>query len=171
MKLTKRPTKTQLRKIFDYNEQTGRLIYKSREGNTKFNARFEGKSAGFIDNGRVRVSLGGKLFYNSVLVFIYHNGAVPKGYQVDHINRNTLDDRLKNLRKVTASQNCFNRESRGTVSFKGVSKIATNKFRARITRYGKVKSLGVFPTAHEAALAYDEACKRLHGKFGLLNFA
>lgn len=34
---------------------------------------------------------------------------VPKGYEADHINHNTLDNRRENLRVVTHSENCQNR--------------------------------------------------------------
>ena len=39
-------------------------------------------------------------------------GPKPIGYQVDHIDRDTLNNNVSNLHWVTPSQNCFNRSRR-----------------------------------------------------------
>lgn len=46
-----------------------------------------------------------------VLRAIYKHifGAIPKGFHVDHINRNPLDNRRENLQIVTPSQNMRNK--------------------------------------------------------------
>ena len=47
---------------------------------------------------------------------------VPKGYTVDHINRNIHDNRACNIRFVTSKENNANREGAGRTSkYKGVS--------------------------------------------------
>jgi len=46
------------------------------------------------------------------IVFALHHGRWPRlheGLEIDHINRNPLDNRIENLREVTTSQNAFNR--------------------------------------------------------------
>lgn len=51
--------------------------------------------------------LGQKVFMHRYLVIL--EGF--ETYQVDHLNRNTLDNRIKNLRLVTASENARNKRS------------------------------------------------------------
>jgi len=103
----------------------------------------------------------------------------PEGMFIDHINGNGLDNRKENLRVCTPSQNCMNKKLRSdsTTGYKGVYKIksSTNKspYRASIGLPGdrgkNKKSLGYFPTAWEAALAYNEAATRLFGEYAYLN--
>jgi len=88
---------------------------------------------------------------------------------VDHINRNTLDNRRVNLRAATVTQNNHNRGVRGDVPFKGVRRNG-KKFRAQIMANGKLFRLGTFVSAESAALAYDEQAKNFFGEFAYLNF-
>ena len=94
--------------------------------------------------------------------------------QGDHRNGNTLDNRRKNLRKCTQPQNARNSPARinNKSGYKGVSfRKSHGKWVAQIN--DPVKSsryIGYFDSPEEAALAYDEAAKRLHGEFAVLNF-
>lgn len=95
------------------------------------------------------------------------------GLEVDHENGNGLDCRRSNLRYATHSQNCCNRKRPidATNPYRGVYQLKTQKqWNARIVVQGRRHYLGYFPTAEEAARAYDEAAKRLHGAFARLNF-
>lgn len=95
--------------------------------------------------------------------------------QVDHINRNKLDNRRCNLRLATHAQNCANATSRqGLSPFKGVryrsDRVRHKRWQAVIRTNGRGLSLGNFHTQVEAALAYDDAAIKLRGEFALLNF-
>jgi hypothetical protein len=90
------------------------------------------------------------------------------GEQVDHINMNTLDNRRKNLRVVSHSQNNMNRrrQSNDTTGYKGVSWDRTKKrFMVQIRKDKKKYHLGYFNTVEEAYAAYCEKAKELHGEF------
>lgn len=97
-------------------------------------------------------------------------GAV-KGQVVDHINGDTLDNRLCNLRIVTARQNRANsRKTKGNTSgFKGVTRSGTG-WVAQIGVNGGREYLGYFTHAERAAQAYDRAAIRIHGEHAGLNF-
>ena len=41
-------------------------------------------------------------------VWEYHNGKIPEGMVIDHIDRNTNNNQIENLRCVTWSENAFN---------------------------------------------------------------
>jgi len=93
-----------------------------------------------------------------------------EGLEIDHINRNVLDNRRSNLRYATKAQNKYNNGMlrtntsgyRGVDAFKG-------RWRAQIMVNWKKKYLVVYSTKEEAAKAYNCAALNLHGKFAFLN--
>jgi len=92
---------------------------------------------------------------------------------VDHINHNPLDNRRKNLRICTRSQNLRNgRSHQDSVSrFKGVSWHAkAKKWQVSIYINGKSKFLGLFILEKEAARAYDEEAVIIFEEFANPNF-
>ena len=96
----------------------------------------------------------------------------PAGIQVDHINGDGLDNRRCNLRLATRSQNGSNRRSKlgSSSSYLGVSLRRNGTWRAQIAKHGKTVWLGAFKLEEDAARAYDEAAKAMHGEFARLNF-
>ncbi len=98
--------------------------------------------------------------------------AAPGGLVVDHINHDPLDNRRENLRLCTSAENSRNRklDPRNKTGFKGVSR-NRHSFVATIQVNRKLRHLGSFASAIEAARRYDEAAIALHGEFALLNFA
>lgn len=93
-----------------------------------------------------------------------------KGYEVDHINGDKLDNRSSNLRVCEKSGNQRNKgiQSNNTSGFKGVSACG-NRWRAQISRKKKILHIGLFRTKEEAASAYDSTAVKLHGPFAKTN--
>lgn len=93
----------------------------------------------------------------------------PKNMQVDHINGNKLDNRRANLRICNNADNNYNKGQRKG-KYKGVHySNNSNKWVAQITKNGKTKHLGLFVDQDDAALAYNEAARSLHGEFAYVN--
>lgn len=93
--------------------------------------------------------------------------------QLDHKDTNKLNNRLKNLRPATRSQNIHNRGplSTNTSGYKGVDYQSRCKnWRAQIMVRGKHKTIGYFKTARKAAKAYDKAAVRYYREYAYLNF-
>lgn len=92
---------------------------------------------------------------------------------VDHINHNTLDNRLSNLRICTNSENqrnTFKRKGNATSKYKGVEWLTTQKcWRARFQHNKKRVHVGHFNHELDAALAYNQKVKSLNGEFAVLN--
>lgn len=107
-----------------------------------------------------------RLFMHRLLV------NAPNDKEVDHISGDTLDNRKSNLRICTHAQNMLNKRSYRNSSsrFKGVSWVKKpRKWRARIIRDRIVHHLGYFESEVEAAKAYNEAAKTIHGEYARLN--
>jgi len=91
-----------------------------------------------------------------------------RGVEVDHRDRNGLNNQRSNIRACTPQQNQFNRgpQKNNTSGYKGVSwDKSRNKWKANITLRGKTINLGLFIIITDAAKAYAEAAKWLHGEF------
>jgi hypothetical protein len=96
-----------------------------------------------------------------------------QGMDVDHINRNRLDNRYSNLRIVERSYNLQGKkdQSRSSSKYIGVSwDKSRGKWASRIKHpvYGSV-TVGRFRDEVEAALAYNEIAKRFYGPNAKVN--
>jgi hypothetical protein len=94
----------------------------------------------------------------------------PKGMEVDHRDRNTLNNQVSNLRICTRMQNSHNREKDidNSSGYKGV-RLHRDKWQARIGINNTEICLGNFSTKEEAALAYNDAAIKYFGEFANLN--
>lgn len=72
-----------------------------------------------------------KRFFMHHIVWIWYNGPIPDGYEIDHINRDKLDNRIENLRCVKKHVNLSNNNSKGYSYCK-----KSNRWICRVTRNG-----------------------------------
>lgn len=98
----------------------------------------------------------------------------PTGRKVDHVSRDTLDNRRENLRVATDSQNKTNSRlyRNNSTGLRGVRNWNDGRalpWYAQISRDGRKRYLGSFLTAEEASAAYDAAARALHGEYATTN--
>lgn len=98
-------------------------------------------------------------YYEHRLAWLYMHGEFPE-HQIDHINHDTSDNRIENLRRVTNIENQRNRSmsKNNTSGIMGVSFCKqTSKWVAEIkVNYRKI-NLGRFNTIQEATRAREAA--------------
>ena len=153
----------ELKRIVHYEPETGKMTWKAPRQRCVI-----GSDVGVITKlGYRRVCLNGRKYQAHRLAWLYVYGEMPSG-QIDHKNRDGLDNRLCNLRLATPSQNQANKGMRidNTSSVKGVAwDKARQKWKATISVNGKSICLGRFEKIQDAAEAYSDAAKRNFGPF------
>ena len=104
------------------------------------------------------------------VAWMIHNGDIPDGMVIDHINGIRGDNRISNLRLATRSQNAVNSgmRSSNTSGQKGVyMNKQVGKWVAEIKVDGRRKRIGTFSDIDEAAVAYQMAAEHHFGDFAV----
>src|SRR5689334_22074801 len=105
-----------LRKLLDYDPETGLFRWKARspamfDGNAtrcnRWNGRLAGKEAGNVrGDGYRSIDVGNIKYLAHRLAWALHHGEEP--IEIDHINGDRGDNRYANLREVTRTENNMN---------------------------------------------------------------
>jgi hypothetical protein len=108
-------------------------------------------------NARIYGPKGSKIQLTKFLL-----GNCQEDLEVDHINRNTLDNRKSNLRLVNHQTNCLNRRSnrKSKSGIKGIHWCNTHKlWKVTKSENGKHLNFGYFKTIEEAIPVAKEIYK------------
>lgn len=115
--------------------------------------------------GYIQVCLNNTLTLVHTIVWELHNGPVPDGKEIDHINRVRTDNRIENLRLVSRKDNQRNK-GKYCNNVSGVTGVyfdkSVNKWLAFITLKGKTINLGKFLNKDDAIKARKDA-EKLYG--------
>ena len=139
----------------------------------------KGDVAGYLnqESGRWMVKFKSKLYLAYRIVFYLKYKKDPGKHQIDHINGDSSNNCIENLRLATPQQNCAARiktrkkTGQKPSKYRGVKWDSNRKkWKAYITHKLKTIELGRFKTEEEAAIAYDRASKELNGDFAVFNF-
>lgn len=115
-------------------------------------------------NGCPMARINGDRIYMSRLIMEVKDPLI----YVDHINGDTSDNRRRNLRLATNSQNQANRKKlpTNTSGYRGVTwNKQSGKWQAQIKCNGQNYYLGLFQDPEIASLAYKNKAKTLFGEY------
>lgn len=154
-------TQEEVKRLFDYNPETGDLIWKRRyDVLQNWNTKHAGKIAGtFRSDGYVKIRIGGKKYFAHRLVWLWVYGYLPKK-DIDHINKCSWDNKIENLREATDAENQQNVRRRidNSSGYSGVHyRTDSGKWRAYINVAGKTQHLGSFCSKDLAVKAREAA--------------
>ena len=155
---------SEFHQAFVYDPDTGVIRWRiAPRGKPAFKGEIAGSR---LHSGYLQVKFKGRVYLQHRLAFYLFYGFWPKG-QIDHRNRIKTDNRIKNLREVTALQNQQNRgRAWGRCNLLGASfHKASGKWRASIRTDGRQQHLGSYDTALEAHNVYMREKARLHPAF------
>lgn len=156
-------THQEITQLLSYNEVTGDLRWKiDRTGGVK-----AGDMAGYVNNSGYRmVKIQGELFSAHRIAWFIKHGFWPG--ELDHKDRNKLNNSLSNLRLCSKSENQINR-GRPKNNSSGAKGVVWNKrarkWQAQAGLNGKRYYLGLFIEQREAQEAYNKFCIENHGEF------
>lgn len=144
-----------LKSKLQYNHETGIFVWLKNN-----------KRAGFThSSGYRRIKLKNHPVTEHRLVWLYIYGYIPE--QVDHINGNRSDNRLKNLRQATNQQNQQNKRtpsSNNKSGYLGVSLCKkSKKWKATISINNISITIGYYDCPQKAHDAYLTRKRQVHG--------
>lgn len=89
----------------------------------------KGGIAGSLDKSTnyFRVSVNNKLYYCHRIVWDIVNGNIPEGYNIDHIDGNSMNNNVNNLRLADQKANVRNRK-KNVANTKGITGVWFSKY-------------------------------------------
>ena len=154
-------TQEYVKTLFDYKD--GVFVHKTPKARGKI--KVGDKVGNLTSDNYCRVMIDYKEYRLHKIIFLWHHGYMPKN--IDHINHNTLDNKIENLRESTSITNAYNRRiSKSNTS--GCKNVSWNKKynQWQIHIRANKKTHCYYAKDFELAeLIAIEARNLLHGKF------
>lgn len=152
-----------LKDVLKYEPDTGHFYWLKDSQRVR-----AGQKAGTLSLGYIRIYVASGRHLAHRLAWLYMLGEWPPD-QIDHINGNRSDNRWRNLRPASNSQNNVNRRKPSIIPSSGYRGVAYDKRRghwyAQIKVNRKHIYLGRFEDPKKASLAYQEAARHYFGEF------
>lgn len=156
-------TQKQAHELFDYKD--GMLFWKVRPKNSR-KAKGNMEAGTITTYGYKKIVFNQKKYFVHQLVYLMQHGYIPK--LIDHIDGNSSNNRIENLREANKSQNACNSNLRNDNSSgcKGITwHKKANKWMVQLTVNNKPKYFGCYDDIELADLVAQEARNKYYGKF------
>jgi hypothetical protein len=159
-------TQEEAHRLFEYRD--GVLYWRERPAQSR-KAKGNMEAGTDSGNGYRKVSINKKRYYEHRIIFLMHHGFIPE--IVDHIDGNTLNNNIDNIRASNKSLNACNSKipSHNTSGHKGVLWLKREKkWGVRVQFNKRQIHLGSFFDKELACLVADEGRSLYHGKYARL---
>lgn len=167
-------TQSRLKEVLRYDPETGGFIWLVTLSNRAPAGTVAGTTAS-VGTAPYKIpyrliAVDGVLHRAGRLAWLYVNGEFPAGI-LDHINCDSCDDRITNLREASTSESVANTRlsRRNTSGFKGVyyhkEKGRKRRWEAYIGMNGRHNVIGYYDTPEEAHEAYKAVAEKRWGEF------
>jgi hypothetical protein len=145
-----------------YDPETGVFTWLVDRGVTPTAGRVAGTLS---DRGYWVIFVEGRNYRAHRLAWFYMTGEWPV-FEIDHRDTKRTNNRWKNLREATRSQNMSN-SNRRSDNKSGVKGVVAHgpKWRAQIKARGRYIYLGTYDRKDDAVAAYAAAAQKHHGDF------
>ena len=157
------PSQQELQEWFDYKDGD---FYRMKTNSNRVKV---GSKVGYVNTNKqtgkqcIFVGFNHKMYLIHRLIWAWHGYSLEPNQEIDHIDGNSLNNCIENLRATTHKQNCENRKGANKNSKSGVKGVSwdkvAKKWYAQIQHNGKVKYLGLYETKEDAIDARIEAEK------------
>ena len=141
-------TQERLKELLDYDAETGVFTRLTNQNG----ARAGDIAGSFAGHRYQRLSVDGHQYYGHHLAWFYTHGQWPE--MLDHVDRNTANNAMTNLRECTSPQNQANRDCRKGYQRNG------DGWQATIMSGGRRFCLGTFASEAAARAAYEDAWRK-----------
>lgn len=128
------PSQAELRETFDYHPD-GYLIWKIQKGKRVKIGDRAGIKNPRPGSGYYLIKYNRRPYYNHILIWIWHNGDIPVGMEIDHIKNVSLggNDDINNLQLLSRHDNMKKKKTRVDASEFGVGVYRPhNRFKVEI---------------------------------------
>lgn len=153
-------TAERLRELLDFDATTGLFSWRNWKAGVR-----RGRPAGCLCKRRncVIIGIDRKIYLAHRLAWLWVHGQWPCEH-IDHINGNSADNRLANLRDVPRAINMQNRRKPARHNKSGLLGVYEHdgRWRAEVRLNGKSINIGSFGSKEEAHAAYLTAKRQLH---------
>ena len=156
-------TQAEAHRLFEYRD--GVLYWRERPVKSR-KAKGDMEAGTLTTGGYKKITVEQKKYYVHQVIFLMQHGYIP--VVVDHIDGDTKNNRLENLRASDKAKNACNSRIRldNSSGCRGVAwhKIA-NKWTVQVVQNKKPKYLGLYEDFELACLVADEARDLYHGEY------
>lgn len=163
-----------LKTILHYNQETGEFFWKERPQEhfksitswKSFNIKFAGKKAGSVETTvsgykYLAIKVDRIVYKQHRIAWAWVNGDTEMF--IDHLNGDSTDNRISNLRETTPSENSFNTKKASKYAAHGI-RPKDGKWEVWFPINGNSLYFGRYDTEYQAV----EKRKQLEEQFGIL---